>query len=170
MNPTPLDFLLLFFVLMGGAWGLIVGAVKVSGPFALVLALLSLAHAYPGVSARFGTDPGVQFFLVLLLIFIGLIIYSFVARILHGAVHASGLGPLNRLLGVGLGLVTGTVLAGAVLWGLETYGGIQGKLLLHGSVLAPAVTEFFQTVMAFTERLFPRPEPETKPWWRRPLW
>ncbi|MGH7961108.1 MAG: CvpA family protein [Candidatus Binatia bacterium] len=133
------------------------------------MVLLSLAHAYPGVSARFGTNPGVQFFL-LLLVFIGLVIYGFVVRALHGAVHVAGLGPLNRFLGVGLGLVAGTLLAGALVWGLDTYGGMQGKLLLHGSVLTPAVTEFFQTLMAFTERLFPKPEAEPeKPWWKRPL-
>jgi len=170
MNPTPIDIGLLLCILAGGAWGLIAGAVKVAGPFALILALVTLTHAYPEISTRFGTDPLVQFFFLLLLGFIGLVIYGFVVRILQGAVRTSGLGPFNRVIGLGLGLVTGTILAGLFVWGLNTYGGIQGKILLYGSVLAPVVSEFFQVVMAFTQRLFPRPQSVKEPWWKRTLW
>jgi len=170
MEPAPIDAVLLFLILVGGAWGLMAGAVKVAGPFAVVLAVVTLTHAYPEVSTRFGTDPGVQFFLLLLLGFIGLVIYGFVVRILNGAVHTIGLGPLNRAAGLGIGLVTGTILAGALVWALKTHGGLQGRVLLGGSVLAPVVSEFFEAVMAFTQRLFPRPGPEKEPWWRRALW
>ncbi len=167
MELTPIDIILLFLILGSGMYGLLAGAIKLTGPFALILALIMLTHAYPGVSAHFGTDPAVNFFLYLFLAFIGLVVYACVVRLVHGAVHASGLGPLNRLLGGVLGLVTGTTMAGLLVWGLQTYGGIQGRVLLHGSILAPAVSEFLQAMLAFTGRLFPRMEVEKEPWWKR---
>jgi len=167
---TTIDAVLLCLVLVGGTWGLVVGAVRVAGPFALLVALLTLIHAYPEISTRLGPHPTVRFFLPLLVAFIGLVVYGFVAHILHGAVQLSRLGLLNRLMGLGLGLVTGTVLAGALVWWLKTHGGIYGLVLLRGTALAPVAAEFFQTVMAFTQRLFPRPQPEQEPWWKRSLW
>lgn len=170
MELTPIDIVLLFLILGSGIYGLLAGAVKLTWPFALILALIMLTHAYPGISARFGADPAVNFFLYLFLAFLGLVVYACVVRLVHGAVHASGLGPLNRLLGGVLGLVTGTTMAGLLVWGLQTYGGIQGRVLLHGSSLAPAVSEFLQAMLAFTSRLFPRMEAEKEPWWKRAWW
>jgi hypothetical protein len=158
-------------VLVGGIWGLVVGALRVAGPLALLVALLTLVHAYPELSTRLGANPTVRFFLPLLVGFVGVVVYGFVAHLLRGALRWSPLGFFNRLLG--LGLVTGTILAGALVWGLKTYGGISGMMLLHGSTVAPPTAAFFRTVMACTQRLFPRPEsgpPGPEPWWKRPLW
>lgn len=164
MEPTPVDMILAFLILAGGVWGLTAGAIQVSGPLALILALATLTHAYPDISTRFGTGPPVhQFFPFLLLVFIGLVIYGFMARILYGAMRAGGLGPLNRIAGLGLGLVIGTILAGALIEGLKNYGGVHGILLLRGSALAPAVLEFSRELVAFTQRLFPRPGSEKEP-------
>jgi uncharacterized membrane protein required for colicin V production len=172
MELTVLDAVLLGLVLVGGAWGLVVGALRVAGPLALLVAVLTLVHAYPELSTRLGAHPTVRFFLPLLVGFVGVVVYGFVAHLLRGALRWSPLGFLNRLLGLGLGLVTGTILAGALVWGLKTYGGLSGMMLLHGSTVAPATAEFFRTVMACTQRLFPRPDPgpEQVPWWKRPLW
>lgn len=170
MQPTEIDALLLFLVLAGGVWGLVAGAVRVAVPFAAILAAISLLHTYPEVSRRFGTAPTGQLFGWLLLAFIAVVIFGFVSRVVHGAVHASGLGPLNRLLGVALGLVTGTILGGALVWGLETYGGMQGTLLLRGSTLAPSVKVFFEAIMGFAHRMFPSSPEEPVPWWRRRWW
>jgi uncharacterized membrane protein required for colicin V production len=170
MGLTAIDGVLVLLVLAGGAWGLVAGAVKVAGPFALLVALLTLVHVYPDLATRFGIHPAVRFFLPLLMGFIGLVLYGFVAHILHRAIQVSPLGPLNHLTGLLLGLVTGTILAGALVWGLNTYGGIGGMVLLHNSVMAPVISEFFRAVMAFTQRLFPRPEPAKEPWWKKPLW
>ncbi len=170
MNATAIDIVILFLVLIGGALGLMAGAIRLVGPFALVLALATLFRSYPQISGLFGGEAGVRFFLYLLLIFIALVIFGFVIRILHGAVRASGLSPLDRLLGVVLGLILGSLLAGGVVWGLETYGTGEAKALLQGAKLAPAALEFFNQVMAFTQRLFPTPESSKEPWWKRPLW
>lgn len=98
---------------------------------------------------------------ILGIVFIGLVVYGF---------QVSRLSPLNHVMGLLLGLVTGTILAGALVWGLNTYAGIWSMVLLRNSVMAPVISEFFQTVMAFTQRLFPRPEPAKEAWWKRSLW
>jgi len=170
MALTAIDAALLGLVLVGGVWGLVVGALRVAGPLAVLVALLTLVHAYPDLSTRLGAHPTVGFFLPLLAGFVGVVVYGFMARVLQGAVQLSRLGLLQRLLGLGLGLVTGTILAGALVWGLKTYGGLSGLLLLPGSRVAPVTLEFFRTVMACTQRFFPLPASEPVPWWKRSLW
>lgn len=164
MEITILDVILLFIIIAGGIWGLATGAVKVVAPFTAILALVVLMHAYPKISAQFGKAPLIQFFLALLLGLTGLLIFGLVLRALQTAVHANGLAPVNRLIGLGLGLIAGTLITGALVWWLRTYGAPQAKLLLEQSVLAPAVLEFFQMVTAFTQRLFPWLKPREKPW------
>jgi uncharacterized membrane protein required for colicin V production len=155
MEITTLDVILLFIIIAGGIWGLATGAVKVVAPFTAILALVVLMHAYPKISAQFGKTPLIQFFLALLLGLTGLLIFGLVLRALQTAVHANGLAPVNRLIGLGLGLIAGTLITRALVWWLQTYGAPQAKSLLEQSVLAPAVLEFFQMVMAFIQRLFP---------------
>jgi uncharacterized membrane protein required for colicin V production len=168
MEITLIDAVLLAVIVVGGVWGLTAGAVRVVVPFTMILAVTALIHSYPDISSRFGKAPYPQFFLLLLLVLIGVLVFGFVLRALQAAVHASGYGAANRLVGFGLGLVTGTLLAGALVWWLQTYGGPQGKSLLGESVLAPAVLEFFQMAMAFLQRLIP--ERPKEPWWKRTLW
>ena len=170
MELTLLDVGLLGLVLVGGLWGYVAGALRVAGPLAVLMAVLTLVHAYPELSTRLGTHPAGKLFLPLLAGFCGVVVYGFVGRVLHGAVPRSRLGVGNPLLGLGLGLVTGTLLAGACVWGLHTYGGVSGLFVLHRSVVAPVVLAFFETIMAFTQRFFPRPEPTQVPWWKRSLW
>lgn len=166
MEITILDVILLFIIIAGGIWGLATGAVRVVAPFTAILALVALMHAYPNIS---GKAPYIQFFLALLLGLTGLLIFGLVLRALQTAVHASGLAPVNRLIGLGLGLIAGTLITGALVWWLRTYGAPQAKSLLEQSVLAPAVLEFFQMVMAFTQRLFPWLKPREEPWSKRAL-
>jgi len=100
-----------------------------------------------------------------------LLIFGLLMRALHAAVHASGFGPLNRLLGLGLGLLTGTVIASTVVWWIQSHGGPQVASLLSESVLSPALREFFDTIVAFTERLLPPIQAKpAEPWWKRSLW
>ncbi|MGH8059570.1 MAG: hypothetical protein ACREOH_20415, partial [Candidatus Entotheonellia bacterium] len=84
MELTAIDGVFVGVVLAGGLWGLMAGGVKVAGPLALLVAVLTLVHAYPEVSTRLGAHPPVQVFLPLLVGFIGLVVYGFVGHILHG--------------------------------------------------------------------------------------
>ena len=171
MDLTSFDILLLLLVIGGGIWGAVTGAVRVVGPFALILALITLLYGYPQISAGFGTAPRIQSFLMLLLLaFAVLLLSGLVIRALQAAVQATGLGPVNLLAGALLGCVMGAVGAGALAWWLQSHGDPHAKALLTGSVLAPALEEFFTTIVSFTVRLLPSMEIRPgEPWWRT-LW
>ncbi len=165
MEITAFDVLLLSLVLGGGIWGVVTGATRLIAPFTVLLAVISLVHAYPDVSVRFGRTLWPQFFLIILLTLLGLLLVGLVGRALYTAMHTVGLNHVDRLIGAALGLMTGCVGAGLVVWLLGAYGGAQANALLKGSVLAPPVLEFFETIMALTEHLLPRPKPK-EPWWK----
>ena len=171
MDLTSFDILLLLLVMGGGIGGAVNGAVRVVGPFALILALITLLYGYPQISAGFGTAPRIQSFLMLLLLaFVVLLLSGLVIRALQAAVQASGLGPINLLAGALLGCVAGAVGAGALIWWLQTKGGPHANVLLSGSTLAPALEEFFTTIVSFTLRFLPSVEIKPgEPWWRT-LW
>jgi uncharacterized membrane protein required for colicin V production len=170
MDIASVDLILVVLVIAGALWGLSAGAIRVVVPFTAALAAITLVHVYPDVSARFGTTPRIQFFLLLLLLaFVGLLIFGIVIRALQGVVQAGGLGPINRLVGLALGLVSGAMMAGALVWWIQTYSGPQAKSLLNGSALAPPLLEFFNSIMALTGHFVPRAKP-AEPWWKRSLW
>lgn len=156
MELTPIDMILTFLIFAGGLWGLMAGATRVVGSFALITALVTLTHAYPDLSIRFGSAPAVRLLLFLLLAFIGLVTYGFVVNIIRGSVRSASSAPFDRLLGLGLGLVAGVILAGALVWGMEMHGGVQGRSLLRGSALALALSEFIRQLVIFSRCLFPR--------------
>lgn len=165
---TTFDLLLIIVILAGGVWGLVAGASRISMPFVLVLSGTSILYAYPRISTLFkGPDPVVRVFMYLLIFFVGLVIFGFLLRIIRNAVTAAGLGPLDKISGLAIGLITGALLAGTLIWGIETYGDGTWLNLLKDSHVSPGAMTFFRHVMAFTDRLFPQPE---KPWWKRPLW
>lgn len=170
MEIAPIDALLIFIIAAGGIAGMAIGAVRLVVPFAMILAAISLAHDYPDLSARFQmASPSRTFLFVLFLCLVGLIMFGFLARAIQGAVQLSGLAPLNRILGSSLGLIIGAFTAGAVLWLVQRYGSLQARSLFTTSALAPALSEFFDLVVAFTERLFPVIA-RNEPWWKRPWW
>jgi len=168
MELTVLDVLLLALVVGGGIWGVVTGATRLIAPFTVLLVLTSVVHAYPDFSARLSSTLWPQFFLVLLLTLIGLLLAGLVGRALYTAMHTLGLNHVDRVIGAGLGLMQGCVGAGLVVWLLGAYAGPQTTALLKGSVLAPSVLEFFEMVMALTHNILPQAKPK-EPWWRG-LW
>lgn len=169
MNLTAFDLFLIMIILGGGIWGLTAGASRISTPFVLILVGVTILHAYPKTVILFeGPEPMVKIFLYILVAFIALVIFGILMRIIRNAIAAAGLGPLDKVTGLALGLIIGAMLAGASAWGIEIYGGGDLRPLLKGSKMVPSALTFFKYIMSFTERLFP--EPEVKPWWKRPLW
>lgn len=165
---TTFDLALIAVILAGGVWGLMAGASRISLPFALVIVGATIVSAYPRVATLFkGPDPVVTGFLSLAILFIGLVIFGFLMRIIRNAVAAAGLGPLDKIAGLAIGLITGALIVGSLIWGIETYGDGKWQSLMKGSEIAPSALAFFNIIMTFTDRLFPQPE---KPWWQRPLW
>jgi len=173
MELVWLDLALLFILFGIGMTGFYAGAIKFAGPSAFIFTMIALFYIYPNISSRFESDLPSQFFLYLLLGFVALVIYAFITRAVHGAVQTNGIGVFNRLLGVGLGLITGALIAGTLVWAYQTYGNSESKALIEDSIMATAVVTFFHEVMGFFQRLLPEseiPEQEDVPWWRRPLW
>ena len=169
MNLTAFDLCLIMVILGGGIWGLAAGASRISIPFVVILVGVTILHAYPKISIFFeGPEPMVKIFLYILVAFIALVIFGILMRIIRNAIAAAGLGPLDKITGLALGLIIGAMLAGASAWGIETYGGADLRGLVKDSRIVPGALTFFRYIMSFTERMFP--QPETKPWWKRPLW
>ena len=168
MELTSLDVLLLALVVGGGIWGVATGATRVIAPFTVILVLTSVVHAYPDFSARLSSTLWPQFFLVLLLTLIGLLLAGLVGRALYTAMYTAGLNHVDRLIGAVLGLMTGCVGAGLLVWLLRTQAGPQANALLQGSALAPSVSEFFEMVMGLTKNLLPQARPKES-WWKT-LW
>jgi uncharacterized membrane protein required for colicin V production len=165
---TIFDLFLIAVILAGGVWGLMAGASRISIAFVLVMVSVSILYAYPRISALFkGPDPVVKIFMYLLILFISLVIFGFLLRIIRNAVTAAGLGPLDKISGLAIGLITGALIVGSLIWGIETYGDGKWQSLLKDSQVSPSAMTYFRHVMAFTDRIFPQPE---KPWWKRPLW
>lgn len=168
MELTSLDVLLISLVVGGGIWGVATGATRLIATFTVLLVLTSVVHAYPDFSSRLSSTLWPQFFLVILLTLIGLLLAGLVGRALYTAMHTVGLNHVDRLIGAALGLMTGCVGAGLIVWLLGTHAGPQVNALLQGSALAPSVSEFFEIVMALTKNLLPQARPK-EPWWRS-LW
>ncbi len=169
MSITAFDIFLILLILGGGILGLTTGATRLSIPFVLTLVAITLTYTYPKLSGLYaGSDLGANFFLYLIVIFAGLVIFGIIARIIRGAISSTGLRPLDKLLGLCFGLILGSILAGTSIWGIETYGGDKWGYLLQDSKLSSSALLFFKHIMSFTERFFP--QPEVKPWWKRPLW
>lgn len=169
MNLTTFDLLLITVILIGGIWGLIAGASRISVSFVLVLVGVTIFYSYPKISALFtGPKPWVKIFLYILVLFVSLVIFGLLMRIIRTAIASAGLGPLDKVSGLVLGLIIGALLTGTIIWGIDTYGESGWRNLLKDSKIAPSALTFFKHIMSFTEKLFP--QPEVKPWWKRPLW
>jgi len=164
---TTFDLLLVAVILMGGIWGMMAGASRITIPFVLTIVGVTIFYTYPQLAALFKTEPVAKLFLYLLVLFVSLIIFGLLLRIIRNAINTAGLGPLDKVAGLALGLIAGAVIIGAAIWGIETYAGDDLRSLLKGSQLSPSAITFFKHIMAFTDRFFPQPE---KPWWKRPLW
>jgi uncharacterized membrane protein required for colicin V production len=169
MEMTSFDILLLLLVITGGTWGWVTGATRVIAPFTLLFALTVLIHTYPDLSARLGKTPLTQFFVILLLCLIGILICGLVGRALYTAVHNVGLGHVDKLFGLALGLITGCVMAGLLVWWLKAHVGSEANTLLKGSFLAASFLDFFEMSMSLAEHILPQAKPK-EPWWKRPLW
>jgi len=102
------------------------------------------------------------------------VIFAVVARLTRSAIRTTGLGPLDHLLGVVLGLILGGLIVGSTVWGIQVYD-LEWKNLLQDSKLTADALNFFKWVMAWTQKFFPRPEIGIEnvkeiPFWRRKLW
>lgn len=168
MSLTTFDLCLIIVILSGAIWGLTAGASRILIPFVLVLVGVTIFYSYPKISALFrGPEPWVKIFLYILVLFVALVVFGLLMRIIRTAIASAGLGPLDKVSGLAIGLIIGALLTGTIIWGIDTYGSGEWRNLLKDSKIAPSALTFFKHVMSFTEKMFP--QPEVKPWWKRPL-
>jgi len=152
-----LDLVILGLILGGALWGYNVGWFRSIRPTVLIFALATIVYIYPDWKEYFAREGIVSFFLIILLIFIGLMVWGFIARFFKAVVGSSSFGNLNKIFGLFLGLVLGTFFGGVLLFILKKYGGAEAKNIMDSSSLGPSVLEFFHIIMNFTEKAFPFP-------------
>lgn len=115
-----LDGIFLIIIVASSLYGVFKGLIKeVISILAIIVGLIVSSRLYdkasPLVTAR-GVNEQVSailsFFLLFVIVFIALILLG---KLLHKLVHASFLGWLNRLGGVGFGLIRGIAVSGIII-------------------------------------------------------
>lgn len=158
MQPHWIDLMIAAILLTCAVWGILSGGIRIAGPFVLAIGAVMIADRYPEIVAALRAGPAAQGLVVIkLLAVIGLMAYGVLARFIHAAVHATGLGVFNRLLGVCLGGITGLVLAGCVVSAATTYGGAEIEVALAGSQLAEVTRQVFALITVIAEQTFSAP-------------
>lgn len=160
-----LDFVIIGLLAGGALWGYGVGCLRAIRPSVLIFALVTIIYIYPVWKDYFLRENIFSFFLIILLIFIGLIIWGFIARFLKSGVGSSSFGNLNGIFGLFLGLILGAVLGGFLIFVLKKYAGAEAENIINSSSLGSSVLKFFHIIMNFIEKCFPLPQKE--PWWKR---
>lgn len=173
MHLNIIDIFILSIILLTGVLGLRFGIFRLVVPFALVLVITTILYNYNRISLGFENKPFVNVFLLLLIGFIGLLIFAVVARLAQAVMKTTGLAPLDHFLGLVLGLILGGLVVGATVWAIQTYN-VEWKNLLRDSKVTIDALNFFKWIMAWTQKFLPTtPEVENikaVPWWKRNLW
>lgn len=159
----PVDLGIGLVLLAGAAWGLREGIAKqllrlVSYVISVYVAIAlfqpvsqfleaqirEVTPAIPRVLGAVGTFLATY----LLSYFLGLAaLKAFNARNVKQAVHKVGLGPLDRLLGAGVGLCAVGLILGGVFLGIAVYGNGRDQEQLQGSALRPVLMNAMDKVL-----------------------
>jgi len=156
MINNPLDLFIVGIVLVGGLLGMLSGAIRLAVPLALLVAISMIVRAHPEMTSV--VEPSARPFLAVAGIVIGLFVFGVLVRAMGAVVHAAGLRPLDRFLGLVLGLALGSLLAGAAVWLIQRYGPPDLKSLLATSQFAATTLTFFNhLIAALTGSSMPEP-------------
>ena len=162
-----LDFVILGLITGAALWGYKVGCFKSIGPTVLILVLITIVYVFPVWKEYFAGEGIVSFFLIILLLFVGFMVWGFIARFFEAGIGSSSFSNLNKIFGLLLGVILGTVLGGFLAFILKRYGGTDAGNIIDSSSLGQSILKFFCIIMNFIERCFPLPQKE--PWWKRIL-
>ncbi len=155
MPPALLDILIAAVIAIGAIWGFVRGAIRIAGPFVLAAGFVVMKEAYPELVTAFREQPKLPTMaIVKVAIFAGFMAYGLLARFIHRAVDASGLGIFNRLAGVFLGSATATILAGFALWMARSFAGESIDPVLLETGLTGVVLQVFALLTLIAEQLF----------------
>ncbi|WP_028312655.1 CvpA family protein [Derxia gummosa] len=122
-----------------GVWrGLVRELFALLGWIAAIVAVLIAGTSIAGWLPA-DWNPGVRLLIGGLVIFVGVMIAtSLLGRLLAGALKAAGLGPVDRLLGFGFGLLRGLLVVAVMIFVLG-HTPVSGSAAWTGSVLLPYV-------------------------------
>jgi uncharacterized membrane protein required for colicin V production len=160
-----LDIIIVSFILGGAFWGYRIGALRGIGPAVLIFALVTVSYVYPDWKEYFAREGIVSFFLVILLIFIGIWIWGVLARYFTASIGSTGIGNLNWILGLLLGIILGAVLAGFLVFVLKTYGGADAREIIKSSFFSESCLKFWYIIMEFIQKSLPISKKVH--WWER---
>lgn len=154
MTAFHLDILIGGVIVLGALWGLRSGGIRLAGPFLLLAGFIILRESYPEIIDAFRNQPKLPTMMLVKLGLLGvLMLYGLLARYIHRAAHASGLGPINRVAGLVLGSVTAVIVSGFGVWISRTFAAADVDVLLPDSRLGPAVLQIFALLTLIAEHL-----------------
>lgn len=154
MTAFHLDILIGCVILAGALWGLRSGGIHLAGPFLLLAGFIILRESYPEILDAFRNQPKLPAMMLIKLGLLGaLMLYGILARYIHRAAHASGLGPINRAAGFVIGMVTAVIVSGFGVWIARTFAAAQIDVLLPESRLGPTVLQVFSLLTLIAEHL-----------------
>jgi len=160
-----LDFVILGLIIGGALWGYKIGCFRSIVPTVLILVIVTIVYIFPVWKEYFAREGIVSFFLVILLLFVGFVVWGFIARFFQSGIGSSVFSNLNKILGLLLGIILGTVLGGFLVFILNKYGGAEAGNVIESSSLGQSILKFFYIIMNFIEKCFPFPP--KRPWWKR---
>lgn len=154
MTAFLLDLLIGVAVAIGALWGLWSGGIRLAGPFVLLAGALMLRQSYPEIMDAFRNQPKLPTVVLFKLgILLALMVYGIFARYIHRAVHATGLGFINRAGGIVLGAGTAVLAAGFGLWLGVQFAGDDMEVVLSESRFGPAALQVFALLTLIAEHL-----------------
>jgi len=116
--------ILIFLILFTSLWGFL-GASRIVLTLTSVFVITTLIYNSPRFAGLFGSGLLGKILLSLFVLFLSLIFFGILARIIPSAIKGiTKLGPYDKILGLIIGAILGIYICGFLVWGIEQYGGL----------------------------------------------
>ena len=162
MDIGVADLVIFLLIISTSLWGLL-GASRIALPLISFFVITTVIYNWPSFASLFKGEPLGRILLVLFVLFLALISFGILARMVLTAIRGiTQLGPYDKVLGLIMGAVLGIYLCGFFVWGTEKYGGPYLQGFLRQSKFAPSFEHFFYQLMDVIARLLPQPQSSPK--------
>lgn len=170
-----LDWIFIVIISFSAIYGLFKGLVKeVISVLAVIVGLIGASRLYEGVSPLLGNlglseqaAKIVSFFILFILIFIAIVL---IGRLIHRFVHAIFLGWLNRLGGVGFGILRGIILSAIIIMVLTMTLSDKAPILTQ-SKLTPHIMSVSKVLLSLVpedlQKRFMEQEKKLREFWEK---
>ena len=170
-----LDVILIVVIAFSSIYGLFKGLVKeVISLLALIIGLIGASRFYEGTSPLlqdFGLGEQAARILSFIILFIAIFVaLTVIGKLIHKLVHAIFLGWLNRLGGVGFGLIRGIIVSAIIIMILTMIPSEKAPILSK-SKLAPHIMSVSRILVSLVpddlEKRFKEREEKLREFWER---